>query len=369
MVTAVEQGRPTLVEQQRESPWLSIREGQRAFTKLSRLAPTLPPDFPLNGRIQELIDRESKTAMIRYASPFERDDVGLRENDAAESLFEAIQRGQKAFVAMMEQWLPLTRKITHKIFNRLDMHNTILEFDDLIAAGVEGLMEAVAQYDPARGIQFATRAHRNIYGRIIDEVRQNAGAPRRSLSFLSQIEKAWDLFEATNERTPTLEELGTATGLTEGQVNIGLFYREISVMSFNKPFITADGEEGFIEDFLRQEDQEGVPELAVKRWEYSLLATAISQLEPPEQQVVILYYFKGLTFEEIGSKLGVSCVWASKLHEIAIQRMRAVLLPLGIRPYDPTVGFVEVRGKNNGRLRRRQPPYEEDKERLKTGRG
>lgn len=356
MVTAAEQERPIPVEQL-ESPWLSIREGQKAFTKLSVLAPTLPPDSPLNGRIQEFIDRESRTAMIRYAPPFERNNVDLRENDTAESLLEAIQRGQKAFVAMVEQWLPLVYKITRRIFNRLDIHNNpVLEFDDLAAAGVEGLMEAVANH--ARGIKFPARAFPNIRGRIFEELRQHAGVPRGSLSFLRQTREACDRFEATSGRTPTVEELCTATGLTKEQVKTGLFYRKLSVISLNKPLITDDGEENpTLEDFLQQEEQEGVPELAVKRWEHSLLATAISQLKPREQQVIILYYFNELTLGETGGKLGVVGSRASRLRSAAIQHLRAVLLPLDIRSYDPTVAFVGHRKYN---VRRRQPPCEKD---------
>lgn len=352
MVTVAEQEKSIAVEQL-ESPWLSIRDGQKAFAKLSVLVPTLPLDFPLNGRIQEFIEQRSRTAMVRYAPPFERSDVEIGEDDTPESLIKTFQRGQEAFGVMVEQWLPLTRKIAYKIVKRLglDIHNNpILEFDDLTAAGAEGLMEAVAQYDPARGISFSVRAYRNISGRIIDELRQNAGVPRTALTLQRQVEEARDHLEVTNGGAPAVKELCTATGLTEEKVNTGLFYLEMSVVSLDRPFISDDGKNEPISAYLPQENQEGVLELVVRRWEYFLLIDALSQLKPREREVVISYYFKGLTLGEIGSELGVTGGRISQLHDEAIQHMRAALLPLDIRFYDPTVGFVKARGKNNGRI-------------------
>lgn len=350
MVTTAEQERPISVEQQPESSWLSIREGQKAFVKLSRLAPTLPPDSPLNGKMQEFIERGLRTAMIGYAPRFERGDVDLREGDTTESLLGTIQRGQKAFETEVEQWLPLTHKIARRISERLGIHNNpILELSDLAAAGAEGLMEAVAQYDPARGIPFASRAYLNISGRIIDEVRQNAGVPRSILSFLRKIEGAHDLLKAISGRNPTVEELCKATGLTVEQVNTGLFYLEMSVVSLNRPFITDDGKTDLILEGLQREGK-GVPELVMQRWEHFLLAAAISKLRPREQEVIILYYFGGLTIEEIGRRRGVTGPACSHFHRQALEKLRASLAPSGIRPYDPAVGFVKAPRIKNGRM-------------------
>jgi RNA polymerase sigma factor for flagellar operon FliA len=186
--------------------------------------------------------------------------------------------------------------------------------ENLEAAGVLGLVEAAAHFDPSRGVQFKTYAYIRIRGAILDELRRNSPLSQEALKKLSKIRTAYQRL------TPpvTFEALAQATGLSVEEVAQTVaawrLCRMTSLDAFSQAprhrrprHETGDGEaeDGFATcpPLHRTEG----PELHLERRELAqLLAQAIEQLPQQERTVLMLYHLEDLRLKEIAQVLGLS---------------------------------------------------------------
>lgn len=208
-----------------------------------------------------------------------------------------------------------------------------MDRDDLISAGVIGLIKSVDQYDPSRDVKFETYAIALIRGAILEMMRDEDWVPRSIREKLKALERANQRLETELNRPPTRRELADALELSEQEVmDLQVRAGRTNVFSLDD-VIGGSGGEG--EDSLHLiemiVDEDASPEDEVEGRDLKrILAAGVDKLPERERLVVSLYYFEGLTFKEIGNVLGVSESRVYQLHTQAMSRLRAFMREQGI---------------------------------------
>lgn len=208
-----------------------------------------------------------------------------------------------------------------------------LDKEDLIGAGVIGLIKSVDQFDPTRDVKFETYAIALIRGAILEMLREEDWVPRSVREKLKALEKATMALETSLGRPPTNREIAEKLGITEGDVG-ELLVRLGRTNIFSLDDIMGPGDlsdhfnyvEMIVDDTANTSGE--VEGREIKR----LMSIGIDHLPERERLLVALYYFEGLTFKEIGSVLGVSESRVYQLHAQAMLRLRAYLREQGAAP-------------------------------------
>lgn len=207
-----------------------------------------------------------------------------------------------------------------------------MDRDDLVSAGVIGLIKAVDQFDPSRDVKFETYAIALIRGAILEMLRDEDWVPRSIREKLKALDRANHALETSLGRDPSIREIGEAMGVTDEEVlELQVRLGRTSVYSLDD-VIGGGGSEGddhvhFVEMIV---DEDASPSGEIEGKELRrILATGVDRLPDRERLVIALYYFEGLTFKEIGRVLGVSESRVYQLHAQAMNRLRSYLREQG----------------------------------------
>lgn len=200
-----------------------------------------------------------------------------------------------------------------------------VERDDLVGAGVVGLVKAVDQFDPTRGIKFETYAITLIRGAILEMLRGDDWVPRLVRDQQKQLKQAYTRLEAQLGRPASEDEIATELGITPEKLdklltNIG----RASLLSLDD--LRVGSEQQRLVDLLPTDEPTPLDSVAMRERKRAL-ASAVDRLPDRERTVVSLYYHEGLTFKEIGTVLTVSESRAYQLHAQAVTRLRGYLEP------------------------------------------
>jgi len=198
-----------------------------------------------------------------------------------------------------------------------------LDREDLIGAGVIGLIKSVDQFDPTRDVKFETYAIALIRGAILEMLRDEDWVPRSIREKLKALDRATTALETTLGRPATEAEIAEHMGLTAIEVGELLVRMgRTNVYSLDDILTTSDGDDHihFVELIVDEAANTGgeIEGREIRR----LLAMGVDKLPDRERLVVALYYFEGLTFKEIGKVLGVSESRVYQLHTQAMNRLR-----------------------------------------------
>jgi RNA polymerase sigma factor for flagellar operon FliA len=222
---------------------------------------------------------------------------------------------------LLEQ-LPQVKFIARRIHDRLPQH---VELDDLVNAGVIGLMDALKKYDPAKKVLFKSYAQFRIRGAILDSLREMDWSPRILRKKARRIEEAHRKLSAELGRGATEQEVANEMGmqLNNYQILLG------ELRGLNLESIQGDSEEDGAEeelnDHIPDDRQEDAFSLCLKSEQKALLTKAIGELGERDRQVLALYYFEELTMKEIGVVMGVVESRVSQMHTSAVIQLRAKL--------------------------------------------
>jgi RNA polymerase sigma factor for flagellar operon FliA len=214
----------------------------------------------------------------------------------------------------ISRYLPLVRYHAGRLMLGLPAH---VSREDLIQAGVLGLMEAMRRYDPSRGIKFETFASRRIRGAMLDELRNLSWLPRSLFKQMRELDKASQSLASRLGREPEEEEIAGELGVSPEKLHkIRTDINCSAVLSledtlFAPPAVNGP-EVGALENIIAEEEKER-------------LARAIKTLPERHQQILALYYQEKLTLKEIGLVLGVTESRVCQLHSRIISRLRALL--------------------------------------------
>ncbi len=205
-----------------------------------------------------------------------------------------------------------------------------LDREDLIGAGVIGLIKSVDQFDPTRDVKFETYAIALIRGAILEMLRDEDWVPRSVREKLKALDKAQMSLETKSGRPPTHRELAEALGTSENDVTELLVRMgRTNIYSLDDILQNSDSDDGihYIEMLVDETSNTSgeVEGREIKR----MLASGVDTLPERERLVVALYYFEGLTFKEIGKVLGVSESRIYQLHTQAMGRLRGFLRDQG----------------------------------------
>ena len=199
---------------------------------------------------------------------------------------------------------------------------------DLVSYGMFGLIDALEKFEPARGNKFETYAIPRIKGAIIDELRAMDWVPRSVRFKAREIEKAYQDLETMLKRAPTEKEVAERLGVSLPELHDVINQISfVSVLALDEMLSVGSdrGEQVSLIDTLA--DRAGDPTLGLEGQETrGLLAAAINSLSEREKIVVTLYYFEGLTLNEIGEILGVTESRVCQIHTKAVGQLRLQLV-------------------------------------------
>jgi RNA polymerase sigma factor FliA len=237
--------------------------------------------------------------------------------------------------------LPIVRFLARRIHERLPQH---VEIEDLVSAGVVGLMDAFAKFDPTKKVQFRSYAQFRIRGAILDSLRTLDWSPRELRRKGRAVEEAIRVLTARMGHAPGEAEIAGELGvsLEEYQQLLGdLKGLEIGTLHVERNEDSGDEELAYVP---------GKPEedplfRCLKGELEERLTDAIQKLPDRERLVMTLYYYEEMTMREIGLALGVVESRVSQVHASAVVHLRAALKDLAAR------GALEKAGVRTGNRR------------------
>jgi RNA polymerase sigma factor for flagellar operon FliA len=223
--------------------------------------------------------------------------------------------------------LPIVRFLARRIHERLPQH---VDIEDLVSAGVVGLMDAFSKFDPAKKVQFRSYAQFRIRGAILDSLRTLDWSPRELRRKGRAVEEAIRVMTARLGHAPGEGEVAAemALELEEYQQLLGdLKGLEIGTLHMERNEDSGEEELAYVPG--RPEED---PLFRCLRGELEeRLAEAIQNLPDRERLVMTLYYYEEMTMREIGLALGVVESRVSQVHASAVAHLRAALRDLAAR--------------------------------------
>lgn len=208
-----------------------------------------------------------------------------------------------------------------------------LDREDLIGAGVIGLVKSVDQFDPTRDVKFETYAIALVRGAILEMLRDEDWVPRSIREKLKALDRTQMQLESKLGRPATEREIAEELHISELEVS-ELLVRlgRTNVYSLDDVLSTGDGDDQihFVDMIVDDTANTGLE--AEGREIRRILSSSIDKLPERERLVVALYYFEGLTFKEIGKVLGVSESRVYQLHTQAMTRLRNMMREQGAAP-------------------------------------
>jgi RNA polymerase sigma factor FliA len=229
--------------------------------------------------------------------------------------------------ALIQAYAPLVTYLAQRLACRLPATICV---DDLISAGVLGLLDASAKYDPTRGTTFNTYAEVRIRGAMRDYLREWDWVPRSVRQKEQALTHAYAELERREGRPADAEAVAAVLGLDLDTFNDWLTdVRGVSVVSLERPLeLDVHGNTLTYRDTLLVDEAPGPQQCAETQDLKKHLAVAIDQLPEREKIVLSLYYSEELTMQEIGEVLEVTLSRISQLHTKAILHLRAALQTL-----------------------------------------
>jgi RNA polymerase sigma factor for flagellar operon FliA len=222
----------------------------------------------------------------------------------------------------IEAYLPLVRRTAHRMIGRLPAN---VEMDDLVQAGVMGLMEAMERYEDGHGAQFETFALQRVRGAMLDELRGTDWVPRSVRKHQREIAGAVHALEHKLHRPPLDTEIAAHMEVSLAEYHAMLVDVRGAQLVYTDDY-ESDGEEGHYLDRHMAPDDRADPaaQLADRRFREALVK-AIEHLPEREQYVMSMYYEHDMNLKEIAAVLGVTESRVCQLHSQSVARLRSRL--------------------------------------------
>lgn len=221
--------------------------------------------------------------------------------------------------------LPLVRAIAVRVYENLPVH---VDVDDLVHAGIMGLLDAAVKYNGEKQVSFHGYAKHRIKGAILDSLRDMDWASRDLRKRHKKLEAVTAELAATMERSPTEAEIADRMGMDVTRWRrVAIEMRMVGLISASSRAPESENQtapEFPATDRLNPDVLTGQSELR------SVLSAAMRTLPERHQTVIGLYYLAGKTMREIGVRLGINESRVSQIHTAALSRMGVNLQAAGI---------------------------------------
>lgn len=261
------------------------------------------------------------TTMITPAAPA---TTSVQPNDAVAELWQRFKNdpsSQEMRNRLVEMYLPLVKYNGERIWSRLPEG---VELDDLISAGVFGLMDAIDAFDLTRGVKFETYCVPRIRGAMLDELRTMDWVPRLVRSKASKLNEALKSLEAKLGRSPTEIELSQRLEISVAELEkMVLEANAVNLISLNKKWYETDSYKDVREIDILEDKKGEDPTRRIQKNDLMRLVT--KGLNRNERLIIILYYYEELTMKEIGATLDLSESRVSQMHSSIVQRLQSQL--------------------------------------------
>jgi RNA polymerase sigma factor for flagellar operon FliA len=219
------------------------------------------------------------------------------------------------------EYAPLVRHIANRLAARLPAN---LDRDDLVQAGMIGLLDAIEKYDSGREAQFRTYAEFRIKGAMLDDLRAADWVPRSVREYADLIGKAHTELASRLGHSPGEEEIASHLGMTlDDYHDLLTKARAVNLLSIEDLAPGgAEGDPGHIFDVIEDPYATSPLDSLSLRTLKHRLVLAIQALPEKEQLVLSLYYDEGLNLKEIGEVMGITESRVSQIRTQAIMRLR-----------------------------------------------
>lgn len=220
----------------------------------------------------------------------------------------------------IKEYAPLVKRIAYHLMAKLPSSVSV---DDIIQAGMMGLLEAVGRYDELRGAQFETFASQRIRGAMLDELRQSDWLPRSLRRDMRRIEAALSKLQQRMGRAPSESEIAGELGMALADYQQMLYESRGAQLLYYEDF-HGDGDEDFLDRFNLDGGSNPLELLQDERFREALIG-AIGDLPERERMLMGMHYEQDMNLREIGEVMGVSESRVCQLHGQAVARLRSML--------------------------------------------
>jgi RNA polymerase sigma factor FliA len=221
----------------------------------------------------------------------------------------------------LEHYLPLVKYNAERIHTKLPDE---VDVEDLMSAGIFGLMDAIEAFDLDRGVKFETYCAPRIRGAILDELRSMDWVPRLVRSRSSQVDNARKSLEKQLGRTPTEDEIAKQMGVSqEDYEKIRKDAGAVGFVSLSRTWFETDSNKDVREIDVIEDRKQVNPTVTVQKHDLKDLVT--KGLSRAERLIVVLYYYEQMTMKEIGTTLDLSESRVSQMHSSILARLKAQL--------------------------------------------
>jgi len=219
---------------------------------------------------------------------------------------------------LMEVFLPIVKYNAERIAAKLPDE---IENDDLVSAGVFGLMDAIDAFDLARGVKFETYCAPRIRGAILDELRSMDWVPRLVRSRSSKLERVSRQLESMLGYAPVESEIAEHLDLPENDLKkLIRDSHAVSQISLSRKYSETDSNKDVCEIDVIEDKRGRDPVRDLQRRDMKELITR--GLTRAERLILVLYYYEEMTMKEIGITLDLSESRVSQMHSSILRRLR-----------------------------------------------
>jgi RNA polymerase sigma factor for flagellar operon FliA len=223
---------------------------------------------------------------------------------------------------LLAEHAPLVKRLAHQMKAKLPPS---VEVDDLIQAGMIGLLDAVNRYEETHGAQFETYAVQRIRGSMLDELRSSDWLPRSMRQNMRKIEVAMNTLQQKLGRAPLETDVAKHLKMSLADYQDLLSESGGHQLVYYEDFHdTTEGNEHFLDRYCTDLSDNPLQSLLNAGFRDAVIR-AIEALPDREKILMGLYYEQEMNLKEIGAVMGVSESRVSQLHSQAIARMRAYL--------------------------------------------
>lgn len=219
---------------------------------------------------------------------------------------------------LIQNYLHIVRFNAERIHAKLP---TEVELDDLVSAGMFGLIDAIEAFDLDRGVKFETYCSPRVRGAILDELRSMDWVPRLVRNRSQRIQQATKELQSELGRLPTEKEVADRIGVSPTEFDrMNRDSNAVSMTSLSRKAFQGDSSRDVSEMDVLRDDRSLTP---IQELQKSDLKNLIQQgLSPIERLILVLYYYEEMTMKEIGTTLDLSESRVSQMHSAIVDRLR-----------------------------------------------
>ena len=231
------------------------------------------------------------------------------------------KRDEESRNRLLENYLPIVKYSAERLRTKLPDE---VDVDDLISAGIFGLMDALRAFDPKRGVKFETYCAPRIRGAILDELRAMDWVPRLVRSRASKLNEATHILEAQLGRKPKDRELATKLRMPMREFRkLQRDAHATGLVSLSRKWYETDGNKDVREIDVVRDKRSNDPFQTAQQSDMKELVTR--GLNRAERLIIVLYYFEEMTMREIGETLDLSESRVSQMHSAILGRLKTQL--------------------------------------------